>query len=558
MKAKKHFRVRTPKVGRDMCYGEQNALLYVCGSDKEIYRLHLEQGRFFTPLEAPGSSAVNVCGINPVHSLLGFGSVEGVLHFFDSRSPKRISSLDLNQSFHSTSHKQVTAFRFHDDGLTFGAGMESGECGIFDLRMEKPTLVYDHKYGFAVNSIRFHSDEHVVTTDKKVVKIWNHKTGKIFTNIECPSNINDTCLIPKNLSSIPLKLNQVLHSNESRAVRESEEKGGENSGLLLVASESSDCLAYFVPALGPAPRWCTYLDNITEELQKDVSSSSQFDDYKFVTREELEKLSLSDVVGTNLVKPYMHGFFISIKLYNKMKAVSDPFAWENYRKQRIREKIEEGRASRLSLVQKKTGVSVNKELSEVLKEEADDNSKKSWMDPRFASSLFSNTDFQIDTNSADFLRVERGKMIKEIVKKKEKISQAKSEINSEEKMSQGKNVAGFSKAEENEKEDNEEGGEKGREQSPTLYELEEEVDRGIILDPQREKFMKEKKKEKRKLLGERVEEENFTTKKVKNAKTFSYLPQNYVENQKKKREESNLRHERNQTRRKANKLLKKK
>ena len=39
-------------------------------------------------------------------------------------------------------------------------------------------------------------------------------------------------------------------------------------------------LAFFVPALGPAPKWCSFLDNLTEELEE--QSAGVFEDYKFV------------------------------------------------------------------------------------------------------------------------------------------------------------------------------------------------------------------------------------------------------------------------------------
>lgn len=36
-----------------------------------------------------------------------------------------------------------------------------------------------------------------------------------------------------------------------------------NSGLMLLALDSSQIPAYFIPGLGPAPKWCSYLENIT-------------------------------------------------------------------------------------------------------------------------------------------------------------------------------------------------------------------------------------------------------------------------------------------------------
>lgn len=41
--------------------------------------------------------------------------------------------------------------------------------------------------------------------------------------------------------------------------------------------------------LGPAPRWCSFLDNLTEELEENPESTV-YDDYKFVTKKDLENL----------------------------------------------------------------------------------------------------------------------------------------------------------------------------------------------------------------------------------------------------------------------------
>ncbi len=38
----------------------------------------------------------------------------------------------------------------------------------------------------------------------------------------------------------------------------------------------------------------------------------------------------------------MHGYFIDMKLYTRLHTVSEPFAYEEYCKRRIREKVSEG------------------------------------------------------------------------------------------------------------------------------------------------------------------------------------------------------------------------
>ena len=47
--------------------------------------------------------------------------------------------------------------------------------------------------------------------------------------------------------------------------------------------------------LGPAPRWCSFLDNITEELEENPEPTV-YDDYKFVTTKDLDNLGKSSVM----------------------------------------------------------------------------------------------------------------------------------------------------------------------------------------------------------------------------------------------------------------------
>lgn len=61
-----------------------------------------------------------------------------------------------------------------------------------------------------------------------------------------------------------------------------------------------------------------------------------YDDYKFVTRDELASLGLESLVGTGMLKPYMHGFFIDAKLHARSKSVLEPFAYDEFRKQKIK------------------------------------------------------------------------------------------------------------------------------------------------------------------------------------------------------------------------------
>ena len=57
-------------------------------------------------------------------------------------------------------------------------------------------------------------------------------------------------------------------------------------------------------------------------------------------------------MGTPMLRAYMHGFFVDNRLYEKAKILTDPFAYETYRAQRIQKKIDEERKSRISIVRK--------------------------------------------------------------------------------------------------------------------------------------------------------------------------------------------------------------
>uniref|UniRef100_F7G2D1 Nucleolar protein 10 n=1 Tax=Callithrix jacchus TaxID=9483 RepID=F7G2D1_CALJA len=201
--------------------------------------------------------------------------------------------------------------------------------------------------------------------------------GKIFTSLEPEHDLNDVCLYP-------------------------------NSGMLLTANETPKMGIYYIPVLGPAPRWCSFLDNLTEELEENPESTV-YDDYKFVTKKDLENLGLTHLVGSPFLRAYMHGFFMDIRLYHKVKLMVNPFAYEEYRKDKIRQKIEETRAQRVQL---KKLPKVNKELALKLIEEEEEKQKSSWKkkakslpniltDDRFKV-MFENPDFQVDEESEEF------------------------------------------------------------------------------------------------------------------------------------------------------------
>ena len=55
----------------------------------------------------------------------------------------------------------------------------------------------------------------------------------------------------------------------------------------MTANEGIQLSTYYIPQLWPAPRWDSFLENITEEME-DQTTRSVYEDYKFLSRNELK------------------------------------------------------------------------------------------------------------------------------------------------------------------------------------------------------------------------------------------------------------------------------
>lgn len=406
-----HYATRIPRFGRSLAYHPPSCDLYIAASGPELYRLNLEEGRFRAPALSQSPSGVNVLAFNPVHMLLGGGGEDGQVEFIDPRNRTALAVLDMTSALaaHVREQVAVSALEFDADGLTYCVGTSSGHALLYDLRSSRALTIKEHQYGLPIVSLRFHHGARkVLSADSKIVKVWERDDaaassssddseggkprGAVLTNIETPAAINDICIV-------------------------ADHRG--DSGLLLLAGEQERVMTYYVPSLGPAPRWCSFLDSITEELEEGDGVSGTgagegesggmmttvYDDYKFVTRQEVEELNATNLIGTPLLRGYMHGFFVDVNLYAKLQAVSKPAAYDEWRKKRLKEKLEAKRASRISF--QKALPAVNRSLAERLlkatasKEAAGATADNPLGDSRFAS-LFTREDFQVDEESDAF------------------------------------------------------------------------------------------------------------------------------------------------------------
>jgi ribosome biogenesis protein ENP2 len=69
--------------------------------------------------------------------------------------------------------------------------------------------------------------------------------------------------------------------------------------------------------LDPAPKWCPFLDNLTEELEEQ-ETQTVYDEFKFLSHNELEELNALHLLETKMVKQYLHGYLIHLKLFHKL------------------------------------------------------------------------------------------------------------------------------------------------------------------------------------------------------------------------------------------------
>lgn len=369
----RYYDFRIPKVGRDMLYHTSSCDLIIAGAGNDIYRFNLEQGQFLNPLVS-SLNGINTSSLNPVHELMAFGGEDAIVECCDPRVRKCVGSVDLNmmssltELLENDKKLEVSKIHFANDGTTMAVGTNSGQVLLYDLRAPEPFLIKDHQYGFPIRHIEFHSapglEKRVISADTKNVKVWDRSQGKVDVNIEPPADINDVCLFP-------------------------------DSGLFFIACEQSKALSYFVPALGPAPKWCSFLVNLKEELEEEETYIYQ--DFKFVTREELESLGLSRLVGSEYLKAYMHGFFIDMKLYSKLRAAEKPFEYEQYRKEKIQQKIEKEAETRIGAKKKMPKVNA-KAATRIMQ---DKNKKSLLADERFKA-MFENPDYQVDEEHEKF------------------------------------------------------------------------------------------------------------------------------------------------------------
>lgn len=400
-----HFRTRVPRAARDLCLHRGTADLYVVGAGRDAWRLNLAQGRFLAPLRTARPS-ISVVGLSPLNRLLAFGGDDGVVEVWDSRVAGRSGAVAAGMA-DSGAHARaqfpryvresprVSAVRFDEcDGVTMAVGTSSGHALLYDLRMPTPLFCRDQGFGLPVHTLRFlHGGVHVLSSDAKSIKVWRREDSATTVTIEPDVDVNHVCVLGR-------------------------------SGVLCAAVEAPRVRSYYIPSLGHAPRWCAFLDMFTEELEEEAGVAGTasgsaaarsaedgeleevYENFKFVSREDLDGVGLGHLIGTDMLKPYMHGFFVHARLYRRAVEASEPFAYEKYKQERAREKMEKMRESRIGKVRSGKKVKVNKKVAERLESKRGKGRKGSlgasiMEDPRFAA-MFEKEEFAVDEQAERF------------------------------------------------------------------------------------------------------------------------------------------------------------
>ena len=405
----------------------------------EVFRLNLEVGRYMRAYEIDvgedehirvgggalqGSvvaGSVNTASIaEDSHNLLAFGTSVGTVEFWDPRGRVRVGKLPaLPQTDLIDSKQEITALEFDRSGLNIATGSSAGLIHLYDLRSPNYTLKKDQGYGYPIQDLIFLSsststrgqttEPKILSSDRRIIKIWDPRDGSPWTSVEPVADINSVAWC-------------------------------KDSGMILTANEGRQQHSFFIPQLGPAPKWCSFLDNLVEEMAEDPNDPNAFtsqkagdiyDNYKFLTTQQLQTLNLSHLIGTtSLLRPYMHGYFVAQRLYEEAKLIADPFVWEEQRNKRVKEKIDAERESRIR-GNKKIVAKVNRQLAEKIMDKAEKNERRRaqrvlenggdddapkeaaeatkdangrsdlLVDPRFAK-LFQDEDFAIDERSREF------------------------------------------------------------------------------------------------------------------------------------------------------------
>ncbi|KAH8584825.1 nucleolar 10 isoform X1 [Cryptosporidium sp. chipmunk genotype I] len=391
----RHCRIRVPKQGRSMEYLPNAAELFIFGSTNEVYRLDLESGMFLAPLET-NLEYINTGKISSTLPLLLLGGERGKVELWDLRDKSMAASLKIDSNINNNNNnnnninnnnqlpkedyskfdwfntginsgfESITTSTFSKDGLRFTLGLSSGNVVIYDVRSSKPLQVKSHRNDLPIMDLHYtychdFGKDVLVTADRQNIKIWD----ELCENITAKTNNNNNGLMATINSDFPISSICTYP----------------DSGLIMATGDQSRIGMYYAPMLGIAPSWCSFLDSITEELEEEhlkkdysLKSSRIYDEYQFVTQEQLKEWGVEHLIGSSFLNAYLHGYLMNSKLFNDLRDIINPFDYDKYRKDLAKKKLQEKSSMRMKLPinnNKQISINNNKNISKYNQEFAE-------------------------------------------------------------------------------------------------------------------------------------------------------------------------------------------
>ena len=217
-KGGKYFQTRIPRTPRVSCYDHLSSDLLIGSSSNEIYRLNLEEGTFFKPLEL-STKGINKIIHNQMLDLVMAASDEGMVSLVDFKSKNEVHLLNT-----FTGHP-LTQIVQGSNPFEFLIGSSEGIIIHYDMRNHRPIQQTQHPYFLPINSLIPLKDQNkLISVDQRQIRVHSLDNFKeMLMAFETSTLTNDCVIIP-------------------------------DSGLLVTASEDSKCGLYFVPSLGHAPK----------------------------------------------------------------------------------------------------------------------------------------------------------------------------------------------------------------------------------------------------------------------------------------------------------------
>jgi len=382
----KHHVMRIPKFGRSMKYDRATCILYIASSSDSIYRVDLEEGGFMSPFVSTGGDEKHThtsMALAPLGLPLLLGGLDnGVVQCWDTR----VDSKPMSSLVASVDGDEVRQIAWSSDGMHIACGLDTGLVRGYDIRSSHVLFERDHRNDFPVVGLHFVNKNIIASADNCSVKIWDTSKSEngLVGFVESKDKLTGLKFWP-------------------------------NSGLFFTPCEAPRVGTYFAPGVGPAPKWCSFLDTVADEINKtgaaDGSSTTAattkqvYEDYIFLTREQIQALGAENLIGTPVVKAYMHGFWMDRRVHAKLRDVAEPFLYEKYKQGKISAEMEKSRPMRMPVRVKDVNSrgAINERLQQQLADRMAqlDNKKENVIatkileDNRF-SKLWSNADFEVE------------------------------------------------------------------------------------------------------------------------------------------------------------------